>query len=670
MPFIYESRIGEQRFITSKSLKRKLITFSGDEYDDSNVPDVNPTEAVDILEFFEKIGIDAPRTLNYDEVQTLIEVNFRNHMEEMPVLLTMERVHFMSIVYLLKENLANIDEIVKMLNMPFYSRTEYLLKYLSRETTTTIQTDQTFSGFYDIINLIDSTNGRSNGFDRERIISRSSGKFELPIPSAEISISGLEKRAYLSTVVRKFDALDSLPGLVTPLFSNEVWWDRTLLYDNEINLDYGEPDDIIENNDSFLSRLYFNSDVVGTVIKYNSTKFMEGYLSTLLPQYLRTSFIRRNQSSNDNQSDRLFLNNSRYYYYNNIKPPRMIELDTIPIFKNALALDESYTLIPYGTYLRASYFNTNDYFSDIDATLSIIDFTDFEFIADDKVKSLMNKIFPTISVNTGRTHQSAGYTVPIPLYDNYTLSDPEYITSYFMKRVGFDGTDITGYYDRHLYNKDIDASRNKIPTILQNLDMVVKNSSKTVDSNPMYKLDYINAAYIPKFKEIFTRVLDESLIPALDLDADDLSWNTAETTSILGYLESIQGLIPTMRTEIAAYDNYEFSISLSMYIDIFDNYINWLKDSDTYKFVNIGYVSEESYQNYRIINFTQQTFKGVAQFHSNLTTLKYYDLYLLLFGLYSEDISTGPDGATTGSKYFYDYTVADHVNRDQVKDLI
>ena len=36
--------------------------------------------------------------------------------------------------------------------MPFYSRTEYLLKYLSRETTETLKIDTMINKFFDAIN--------------------------------------------------------------------------------------------------------------------------------------------------------------------------------------------------------------------------------------------------------------------------------------------------------------------------------------------------------------------------------------------------------------------------------------------------------------------------------------------------------------------------------------
>lgn len=208
MPFIYESKVGQQRYITGKSLKKKLITFSGSEYDEANVQ-LYTSDTAQLLEFFEKLGINQPKIMTYDNIQSLIASKFKEHMDEVPVLLTMERIHFMSIIYLLRENIASIDEIIKMLNMPFYTRTEYLLRYLSRENEYMLKFDSLFSNFYENIeSLVD------NGFTEKEDMSSLD---DIVMPYAEVRVNNLEVDVFLKTIVKTLEASSTLTNIVDPV---------------------------------------------------------------------------------------------------------------------------------------------------------------------------------------------------------------------------------------------------------------------------------------------------------------------------------------------------------------------------------------------------------------------------------------------------------------------
>lgn len=131
-----------------------------------------------------------------------------------------------------------------------------------------------------------------------------------------------------------------------------------------------------------------------------------------------------------------------------------------------------------------------------------------------------------------------------------------------------------------------------------------------------------------------------------------------------------------------------------MYTDIFKNYLNYLLGTNTYTFNKILYVTADSYSNYRIINFVQQTFASTGLFFEQLKKLKYYDLYLLFFGLFSNEkimsftdyiefknygsIPTNAQNSAyanylvelDGYKYFYNYTLDKHNSRQQIRDVM
>ena len=66
---IFKDKLNNTRYITSNSLKEKLITLAGKEFDEEN------TDRYDnalLINFFERIGLDAPKILDYDKIQDLI----------------------------------------------------------------------------------------------------------------------------------------------------------------------------------------------------------------------------------------------------------------------------------------------------------------------------------------------------------------------------------------------------------------------------------------------------------------------------------------------------------------------------------------------------------------------------------------------------------------------
>jgi hypothetical protein len=146
---IFKDKLNNMRYITSKTLKEKLITLTGKEFDEENT---DKYDNVLLINFFERIGLDAPKILDYDKIQDLIISKINDSdIEDFLPLFNMERVHFLAIIYLLSEDLISPDEIKNIIYMPFYSRTEYLLRYLSRETTETLKIDTILNKFFDAI---------------------------------------------------------------------------------------------------------------------------------------------------------------------------------------------------------------------------------------------------------------------------------------------------------------------------------------------------------------------------------------------------------------------------------------------------------------------------------------------------------------------------------------
>ena len=672
MPFLYVSEIGESRFITSKSLKKKLITFTGEEYDDANV-NSTVSDDEDISAFLLKLGVDTPRTLNYNEVQDLIEVRFKEYMEEVPVLLTMERIHFMSIIYLLKENLASTDEIVKMLNMPFYSRTEYLLKYLSREDDTMISFNIIFDKFYDIIASLDSTDGKSNGYERENM-----DIYNMVLPYAAININDTELSMFMNTVA-------------SSLQIGNTYKYNSLKFETACGA-YNDMDLKINNRSYSLTHISgYEAPSMLSIMKiaasfdlptdtFYTNEFVNAYFQTLMPVYIRDSFTNRYQHKSKQTTN--LTNGWSTKGTASTRLTNSLSQKNDNIFEYALGLDSgSYDFIYYGEYLKNAYVSSGNYFTDVNSAHQAIGTLDrfsagelaapydFDFISNAATKSLLKTIFPTIldySTSSGSDYITACSGT------NITLTDTSYFRKYFFKENNFNGENTDSYYNTSKANTKIGSEQKSIPTILKNIDMIVLNNSITIGSTDLYKLKYISdTKYTAKFKVILKRALDIANIVSLDLDAVDLTWDTIETTNISDYLTSIITLVDSaegIRFEIAKEDP-EVAISLNMYADMFINYLNYLLDSDTYPLNNIPYVKDDSYSNYRIINFVQQTFASIKIFHNQLRKSRYYDLYLLLFGLYYEDnLSTGDEDI--GPLYFYNYSLDNHKAYQQVNDLI
>jgi hypothetical protein len=133
MAFNYIDETGKITFFTASALKRKLVTYSGRSTSDEEVVNVLPPTNNNLNIFLNKIGFVVD-TVTFQQMKDKIEELFDNieELDILNILFSMERDHYFSIIYLLFDRTLNItvNELRDIIRMPFYNRTEYLLKYL------------------------------------------------------------------------------------------------------------------------------------------------------------------------------------------------------------------------------------------------------------------------------------------------------------------------------------------------------------------------------------------------------------------------------------------------------------------------------------------------------------------------------------------------------------
>ena len=135
MAFFLVDENNKKTFINAKFLKSKLINLSVT----TNIEQVETSEAPSVEDELKASLISKitglTTILTVGDIKDMIEDLIKND-EDYNILSTlflMERTHYISIVYLLKQKLISLLEIKNLLRMNFYNRTEMLLAYLSRE---------------------------------------------------------------------------------------------------------------------------------------------------------------------------------------------------------------------------------------------------------------------------------------------------------------------------------------------------------------------------------------------------------------------------------------------------------------------------------------------------------------------------------------------------------
>jgi hypothetical protein len=339
---IFKDKLNNIRYITSKTLKQKLITLSGKNFNNEN-PEKYDNES--LTDFFDKIGTSTPKILDYDKIHELISSKLNDsELEDFLPIFNMERVHFLSIIYLLSENLVTPKEIKNIIYMPFYSRTEYLLRYLSRETTETLKIDALLNGFFKAI----KNTAENNYSETETYLPG-----ELKIPELKRSLKNPEE--------------------LFPIINSE------------------EMNNYLSSED----RNWFLGLSPNSNISYNIKLFFGMFFNIELPKFVGELF-RNRFNTNTKQSDTLMNKD-------NIK--EQIYENTINILKRMSSLDDDSIYNINKRYLDSLYkaYTTDMAQDDFDNTTIQMTINSIEDILinpnEAPLTSLLEKIFPSIPEN-------------------------------------------------------------------------------------------------------------------------------------------------------------------------------------------------------------------------------------------------------------------------------
>ena len=136
MGFYITDQNNNRSYIDASILKNRLINLASSDYDetdDETTLDESENELLNI--FISKISVNI-REIGIDDINILIEniVESETDASLLASIFSMERVHFLAIVYLLYQGLINIKDIKELLQMNFLNRTEMLLGFISKES--------------------------------------------------------------------------------------------------------------------------------------------------------------------------------------------------------------------------------------------------------------------------------------------------------------------------------------------------------------------------------------------------------------------------------------------------------------------------------------------------------------------------------------------------------
>lgn len=153
MAFRYVSTTGVSRLVTSASIRRALLTSDqsliyGSELGPSGY--ALPGNADPLDSFLGKVYPSTRAVNSEDIVRSIDEFLGEQSSEVMPFMLALERVHFIAVFYLIHERLISASDLRNMLDVPYSTRSQYLLGFLSREQDPGIFTRflETLARFY------------------------------------------------------------------------------------------------------------------------------------------------------------------------------------------------------------------------------------------------------------------------------------------------------------------------------------------------------------------------------------------------------------------------------------------------------------------------------------------------------------------------------------------
>jgi hypothetical protein len=218
-------------------------------------------------------------------------------------------------------------------------------------------------------------------------------------------------------------------------------------------------------------------------------------------------------------------------------------------------------------------------------------------------------VFPTIITDFG-------YETGIRASSGIGLDTSFYIKKYI--------SGVSQGYDDVRRNTDNLTKLKNLSMIVDNLRDITLNDGVYYNTETHLKLTYIDSKYIQKFKEVLYITMEEQNLDILDLQAPNLTEIDVES-----HLDALIALLPAFETNILAVTDEEYSVSLLFYADMFKKYLLYLKDIFTPTLIDsynkITYVSEGLYNQYKVINFVQQTFSIIKPIYNALLNDRFFN---------------------------------------------
>lgn len=142
MAFFLMDSNGRRELVSAKILKKKIIdsSFSDSEYDELLVQETDELENIDntyINTFVQKTVESTSSLITADSLKNFLKTRISDT-KLLSTLFTMQRDHFISIVYMFYTGLIDVNKIEEILEMKFYNRTEIILSLLSQEANNDI----------------------------------------------------------------------------------------------------------------------------------------------------------------------------------------------------------------------------------------------------------------------------------------------------------------------------------------------------------------------------------------------------------------------------------------------------------------------------------------------------------------------------------------------------
>jgi len=132
MAFYLIKNDGQRTYISNNYLRQKLITMSNSKATEITNNDIS-LGGDDYL-FFARIGYKIPEITMNDAVETLMKMITKNSIDDVSVILTLEKTHILAIVYLLREGIMSEVDFMRFIKMKSTSsRSQMLLEFIARE---------------------------------------------------------------------------------------------------------------------------------------------------------------------------------------------------------------------------------------------------------------------------------------------------------------------------------------------------------------------------------------------------------------------------------------------------------------------------------------------------------------------------------------------------------